>query len=664
MSITNNNPFLINILPIGNAQQDSSGSDPLTTLRNNVNDIQGMVNFNDKKINVDIIAGYSQNNIDIINDVNINNSILTINNNSVTSVTSGSNAIDNRERGSEFMGSNSYGWVFPPSTIGGIGIKDATGIVRSNADTYTNAITKLDYWIYENVIDQPPAPKFADIRGTESNIGYYWSNSPQIKLGVLDRWVPYVAAIVMDLYSGVTSSSSNFYGRFVVGEPYIPYSTYPVKGVEFNNRVTPGSITAYSNSYYRSYILQIGVNSATANIANGPYSLVMNFSNYSINPVNRLHYGSNNFIILTPRAPLLTDFTVVRNNNGTLSVNIVPTTRTDTYLTPMPVYYYSISGTSLDISAINPSVSFNSGTARGVIPIVCGYNQSFNFNIYASNAIGISPTLSISANTGPAPVAATPGVSLSLSADYTNGTITASYATTNQDGTIHWQFTSPGSIPNGTGIVNETYSYGPSGYFQYFDTNFTIRARNIASCKQDSPFASVTRSINYIVPTPSVSVSLTGVSQPYTITATVPVPSLPPGLTYSTQWQVLSGTVISVSTNNNTTYRFTGSSTGQYIIGARFIYTDTQSRTRTSAQGQGSASPGPVPFVFNGSMGPNDQVDATYPANSVAGTPYATISGGYIYTGTPAPGNTITFQRESPDISYGATYTWGYSIQF
>lgn len=660
MSITNNNPFLINILPIGNAQTDSSGLTPLTALRRDVNDIQEMVDFPNKTIKADIISSYNTNAIQIINDINLDNSILTINNNSVVA---GSSNIDSGERGSEFMGSNSYGWVFPPSTIGGIGIKDATGITRSNADTYTNAITKLDYWIYENLIDQPPAPKFVDIRGTESNIGYYWSNSPQIKLGVLDRWVPYVAAITMNLYSGVTPTSSNFYGRFVVGEPYTPYSIYPVTGVEFNNRVTPGSVSAYSNSYYRSYILQIGVNSATATLENGPYSLVMNFSNYSINPVKTLHFGSNNFVVLTPRAPLLSDFTVALNNNGTLSVNIVPTTKTTTYLTPMPVYYYSISGTSLDISAISPSISFNSGTSRGVTPIVCGYSQSFNFNIYASNTIGISPTLSIPANTGPAPVAATPGVSLSLSANYTNGTITASYATNNQDGTINWEFTSPGSIPNGTGIVNTTYPYSPSGYFQYFDTNFTFRARNIGNCKQNSAYASVTQRINYTVPTPTVSASITGVSQPYSISASVPAPSLPSGLTYSTTWQVVLGTITNITTTN-TTFSGTGTSTGQYIIGAIITYTDTQGRTRTSAQGQRSISPGPVPFSFSGSMGPNDQIDANYPANALAGTPYATISAGYIITGTPAPGNTITFQRESPDINYGATYTWGYSIQF
>ena len=663
MSITNNNPFLINILSIGNTQTVASGLDPYTTLRRDVNDIQEMVDFADKRINVDVIAAYNQEKIQVVNNFNVSNSILSINDIPVVSGDWTVNNFGGGGTGSEFMGSNSYKWTFPPSTIGGSGIKDATGIPRSNADTYTNAITKLDYWIYENLVDQPPAPTYVDIGGSESNIRYYWSNPSQFKLGVINQWVPYMSSLTMALYSQVTPTTSNYYGAFTVGIPYVPNSSNPVQGVEFNNRATPGSISYYSNAAYNAYILQIGVDSATVNVANGPYSLVVNFANFSINPVKSLGFGSANFVNLTPRAPLLSDFTVARNNNGTLSVNIVPTTRTGTYLTPDPVYYYSISGAT-DLTSSNPPGPFNSGRTLGVTPISCGYDQNFTFSIYASNSIGRSATSNISANTGSAPFATTPTVSLSLSANYTNGDFTATYSTGAQDGTLNWTFTVPvPNTPSGTGVVTgATYTYGGPHYFQYFDRDFTIQAFNSRACRQNSATSNATQRINYTVPTPVVTVSLVGSTPPYTITATVPVPSLAAGLTYSTQWSVISGSITSITTTNTT---FTGQgSTTFYTIGATYTYIDTVSETRTSARGQGSVSAGPVPSVFSGSMGPNDQVDATYPANAVVGTPYATITTGYLYTGTPAPGNTITFQRASPDINYGATYEWGYSIQY
>jgi hypothetical protein len=665
MSITNNNPFLINILSIGNTQSVASGLDPFTTLRRDVNDIQEMVDFADKRINVDVIAAYNQTKIQVVNDINVNNSVLSIND---IPVVSGDWTINNfggsGGSGSEFMGSNSYKWTFPPSTIGGSGIKDATGIPRSNADTYTNAITKLDYWMYENLVDQPPAPTYVDIGGSESNIRYYWSNPTQIKLGVINQWVPYMSSLTMSLYSNVTPTSSNYYGAFTVGIPYVPHSSNPVQGVEFNNRATPGSISYYSNAAYNAYILQIGVDSASVNINNGPYSLVVNFANFSINPVKSLGFGSNNFVNLVERAPLLSDFTVALNNNGSLSVNIVPTTRTGTYLTPDPGYYYSISGAT-DLTSSNPPGRFDSGKALGVTPISCGYDQNFTFSIYASNAVGRSATSNISASTGLAPLANTPTVSLSLSANYTNGHFTATYSTSAQDGTLNWRFTQPvPNTPSGTGVVtNATYTYDAPHYFQYFDGDFIIQAFNSRACRQNSATVTATQRINYTVPTPVVTVSLVGSAPPYTITATVPVPSLAAVLTYSTTWAVLSGTFTGTPTTTNTTFSGQGSTTF-YTIGATYTYIDTASETRTSARGQGSVSAGPVAFTFPGSMGPDDSVTVVYPANAVVGTPSATISGGYLYTGTPAPGNTITFQRSSPDIRYGATYEWGYSIQY
>ena len=79
MSITNNNPFLINIQPIQNTATSSSGViDPIATLRTDVTNIQHMVDFSAKTISADIITSFSGNGIQVNDNMNINNAILSI----------------------------------------------------------------------------------------------------------------------------------------------------------------------------------------------------------------------------------------------------------------------------------------------------------------------------------------------------------------------------------------------------------------------------------------------------------------------------------------------------------------------------------------------------------------------------------------------------------
>ena len=93
MSITNNNPFLLNIQPIQGSVANATGLDPITTLRSDVDDIQQMVKFGEKRIAVDVISAYNQTKIQVINDINVQTSVLSIND--VPVGTGGTNAIIN-----------------------------------------------------------------------------------------------------------------------------------------------------------------------------------------------------------------------------------------------------------------------------------------------------------------------------------------------------------------------------------------------------------------------------------------------------------------------------------------------------------------------------------------------------------------------------------------
>ena len=93
MSITNNNPFLLNIQPVQGSVANATGLDPITTLRSDVDDIQQMVNFGEKRIAVDVISGYNQTKIQVVNDINVQNSILSVND--IPVGTGGNNTIIN-----------------------------------------------------------------------------------------------------------------------------------------------------------------------------------------------------------------------------------------------------------------------------------------------------------------------------------------------------------------------------------------------------------------------------------------------------------------------------------------------------------------------------------------------------------------------------------------
>ena len=163
------------------------------------------------------------------------------------------------------LDSNSYGWYFPVSSIGGTGIVDATHVPRSSADTYTNAITKLDYWIYENLVDTPPAPTYLAENNSFSSINFYWANPQQFKLNFLTQtWAPYMSSITIHLYSNVQPHSSNLWLTYTYGNQYVPHGlsgSTPLVGVEFMNNLGNGW-----NQFMNSLSVQPGSSNQSNNI--------------------------------------------------------------------------------------------------------------------------------------------------------------------------------------------------------------------------------------------------------------------------------------------------------------------------------------------------------------------------------------------------------------
>ena len=503
MSITASSPFILNILPIFNTPNDVTGVDTTTSgLRTDITNIQEMVNYSTKTIKTNIIGSFDTTTIQVLNPMNIPSpsptNINTLLQNSCTnygaSNTSnggGGGGGGGGGSGSEHLGCNSYDWYFPISSIGGTGIVDSRGISRSNADTYTDAFAKVDYWIYENLVDAPPAPSPIAALNSLSSINFYWNNPHQFKFNFLNIWSPFISSMTLHLYSNAGGSNDGSHSpiyTYVTGAPYLPNQGTPIVGTEFLNNLPGNPPVVYSNATYSNYILQFQINQSQLNTSN-IYSMDVSYQNYSANSDKVLLFTSNVVGALVPRAPRTTDFTVVVNNNGTISVNAVPTINAGVYLTPTPVFYYVLGGTT-DLAPQTLTGSFASGTALHVTPIspACGYNESPIFYVTASNSYG-SATKSVTGSTGPAPFSAAPGVSLAGSAiNPTNGQANIVYSvTSNGTGTLYWSFTTPSQATSqkGTGVViGGTFSLTPTHYFQYYDNPFTLLASNVAPCAQ------------------------------------------------------------------------------------------------------------------------------------------------------------------------------------
>lgn len=108
--------------------------------------------------------------------------------------------------------------AFTPSTIGGANIEDVT---QARPDTMTNALGKLDAWIANAFLLQPPAATIVEVERTSLYGGVRWVNFPTYS--VLDKFVPYVTSI---LFIVGDTDSPNYCTFELFDSNYFPYKTY------------------------------------------------------------------------------------------------------------------------------------------------------------------------------------------------------------------------------------------------------------------------------------------------------------------------------------------------------------------------------------------------------------------------------------------------------
>ncbi len=107
---------------------------------------------------------------------------------------------------------------FAPSTIGGANIKS---VLQTQPDTITNALGKLDAWIANAFLLQPPPVTIVEVEKTSLYGGIRWLNFPTYS--VLDKFVPYVTSMVFIVGD---TDSPNYCTFELFDSDYFPYKTY------------------------------------------------------------------------------------------------------------------------------------------------------------------------------------------------------------------------------------------------------------------------------------------------------------------------------------------------------------------------------------------------------------------------------------------------------
>ena len=408
MSTTNNNPFLLNIIPTENTITAATGLDPFATLRTDVTNIQQMVIFDEKRIAVDTINAFNNSQLEIINNVNIGSSEtnnvpdaeLTVNGlpvggsidiTTITTTTinilSNSPVLSNNpvikdilasisnlsySVGNEYLQSNSYNYIFQPSSIGGTDIRDK---LIGTPDRITDAFAKVDNWLFANMIAPPPVSVFISSNSTPITCKVSWSNPYQFPIGFLAEPFPCISELYINI--------SNVDGFSLSSNISTP-SNMPFPGN--SNVISNVMLTLDTGTYksgYSSDNTYIIADAAATGQSNFIFNITWLNKNRSL-PSNTLSISNLNFSgASAPSAP--TNLIASQQSNTSIRLS---------YSTPVPLngpllHYSNVLRTFFSIPYTN---SFNS--ASSAQPAPRRYGATFTSNTFVNITTALNTVFS------------------------------------------------------------------------------------------------------------------------------------------------------------------------------------------------------------------------------------------------------------------------------
>ena len=169
-------PYVLNIIELQNVVTSSSGTDPVTILSNQVANLQQMVNYDLKQINVNAISNYDTSPIQVYSPLNLCNVSLTSNGTDV----GGTGQIGSGSNGTLSIGGVSTSLLLQQSGISSffigadcnatfIGSVTATNFINSSDARKKKSIHSITD--YETILSSIHGVRFEWIQSGEKDVG-------------------------------------------------------------------------------------------------------------------------------------------------------------------------------------------------------------------------------------------------------------------------------------------------------------------------------------------------------------------------------------------------------------------------------------------------------------------------------------------------------------
>lgn len=174
-------PFVLNILELQNVVTSASGTNPVSILSNQVANLQQMVNYDLKRINVNSISNYDATPIQVYSPLNLCNVSLTANGTSVSGTTSVS-TIGSGLNGTLDIGGVSTSLLLQQSGVSSFFIGADCNATFIGSVTATNFINSSDLRKKKNI---RPITEYETILSSIHGVRFEWIENGEKDIGVI-----------------------------------------------------------------------------------------------------------------------------------------------------------------------------------------------------------------------------------------------------------------------------------------------------------------------------------------------------------------------------------------------------------------------------------------------------------------------------------------------
>jgi hypothetical protein len=200
--------FVLNIIELQNVITNASGVDPVSYLSNQVVNLQEMVNYDLKQINVNAISNFNTTPIQVYSPLNLCNVALTLNDGVVSGGSSVISTIGTSSNASLIIGNVSTPFIFTQDLVSTFYITADSNATFTGTVSATNFITTSDA---RKKINVEKITDYETILSAVNGVRFQWKESTTDDIGVIAQDViPVLPEAVYDTADGYKVAYQKF----------------------------------------------------------------------------------------------------------------------------------------------------------------------------------------------------------------------------------------------------------------------------------------------------------------------------------------------------------------------------------------------------------------------------------------------------------------------